>query len=101
MLRMFRGLCLLSVFLSAAVLPCAAEPEAQLSVVTTTTLFADIVRQVGGDRVEVKSVASPRFNVHFVQPRPSDIRNVGQADLYVFSGLDLEAWSDPLVEATG
>ncbi len=94
-----RGLLLLAVFLVLSAVPLyAAGP---LKVVTTTTLFADLVRKIGGDRVDVKSVASPKFNVHFIQPKPSDVKNVSKADLYVFTGLDIEAWSDPLVEAAG
>ncbi len=79
--------------------PCFAEGP--LKVVTTQALFADIVKQVGGEYVDVKFVASPKFNTHFIQPKPSDVRNVAKADLYVNSGLDLEAWSDPLLEAAG
>lgn len=73
----------------------------RLKVVASTLYFADLVGQIGGDRVDVKHVASPRFNVHFIQPRPSDVRNVAKADLFVFGGLDLEAWVDPLLEAAG
>lgn len=93
-----------SIFLAAACLFCAAYPAVaseKLNVVASTTLLGDLVRKIGGDRVEVKTVAPPKFNVHFIQPRPSDVRNVAKADLYVFQGLDLEAWSDPLVEAAG
>jgi zinc/manganese transport system substrate-binding protein len=75
--------------------------DGKLNVVTSTTLFEDLVKQIGCDRVEVRHVASPKFNIHFIQPRPSDVRNVAKADLYVFAGLDLEVWSDPLVEAAG
>lgn len=75
--------------------------EKKLNVVATQTIFADLVKQIGGDRVEVSAVASPRYNIHFIQPKPSDVRRVGRADLYVNSGLDLEAWSDPLLEAAG
>jgi len=99
MLIQLRNLFLLAVFLISSVAPLYAA--APLKVVTTTTFFADLVKKVGGDRVEVKSVASPKFNVHFIQPKPSDVRNVSRADLYVFAGLDLEAWSDSLVEAAG
>jgi zinc/manganese transport system substrate-binding protein len=76
----------------------AAEP---LKIVATQALFADLVKEVGKDAVEVSFVASPKFNVHFIQPKPSDVRRVSKADLYVNSGLDLEAWSDPLLEAAG
>lgn len=76
----------------------AAEP---LKVAATSTLFADLVRKIGGDKVHVRSIASPKFNVHFYEPRPSDVKAVSQADLYVNWGLDIEAWSDPLLEAAG
>ncbi len=75
--------------------------QKKLEVVTTTTYFEDLVKELGQDKVDVKHVASPKFNAHFIQPKPSDIRNLSKADLYVFAGLDLEAWSDPLVEAVG
>ncbi len=73
----------------------------KLNVVTTTTLFKDLVKEIGGDKIEVKHVASPKFNIHFIQPKPTDVRNVANADLFVFTGLDLEAWVDPLLEAAG
>lgn len=72
-----------------------------LKVVATTTYFAELMKEIGGDRVSVHAVASPKFNVHFVQPRPSDVVKTAKADLFVFAGLDLEAWADPLLEASG
>lgn len=72
-----------------------------LKIVATQTLYADIVKQIGKDKVEVKYIAQPKFDVHFIQPKPSDVRNVSKADLYVNAGLDLEAWSGPLLEAVG
>ena len=72
-----------------------------LKVVTTQAMYADLVKQIGGDKVDVKFVALPKFNVHFIQPRPSDVRNVARADLVVYTGLDLEAWWEPLLEAGG
>jgi zinc/manganese transport system substrate-binding protein len=78
----------------------AAAAE-KLRVVTSTVYFADLAKRIGGERIEAKHVAPPRFNIHFIQPRPSDVRNVSRADLFVFAGLDLEAWADPLLEASG
>lgn len=89
---------LLAIFLSLTHVPAV---HAELKVVATQALFADLVKEVGGDKVEVKSIASPKFNVHFYSPKPSDVRAVKEADLYVNAGLDLEAWSDPLLEAAG
>lgn len=88
--------------LIAALALCAAPAWAEpVKVVASTATFADLVKKVGGERVQVKAVAPPKFNVHFIQPRPSDVKSVREADLYVFSGLDLEAWSDALLEAAG
>ena len=75
--------------------------EKPLKVVTSTTLFADVMRKIGGEHVQVESIASPKFNIHFIQPTPSDVRKTAHADLFVFAGLDIEAWADPLLEAAG
>ena len=75
--------------------------EKPLNIVATQGMFGDIVQEIGKDKVKVAVVASPKYNIHFIQPKPSDIRNVAKADLYVNAGLDLEAWSDPLLEAAG
>ena len=72
-----------------------------LKVVASQAMYADIVKQIGKDKVEVKFVAPPKFNVHFIQPKPSDVRNVARADLVVWTGLDIEEWWNPLLEAAG
>ncbi len=74
----------------------AAEP---INVVTTTSTFAGIAKKVGGERISVKRIASPKYNIHFIQPKPSDVRNTANADLFIHGGMDLEAWVDPLLEA--
>ncbi|MFT5207925.1 MAG: zinc/manganese transport system substrate-binding protein [Candidatus Omnitrophota bacterium] len=75
--------------------------DTKLQVTASSSFFANLVQWIGGDNIAVKTIASPKFNVHFYQPTPKDIRNVRKADLYVHWGLDLEAWSDPLLEASG
>ncbi|MBI3082916.1 MAG: zinc ABC transporter substrate-binding protein [Candidatus Omnitrophica bacterium] len=54
-----------------------------------------------GEHVEVSSIASPKFNPHFIEPKPSDVLKVKRADLFVHAGLDLELWRWPLVDAAG
>ncbi len=75
--------------------------EKILQAVATTTTYANLIKEVGGDKVTLNHVASPKFNVHSIQPKPSDVRNVLEADLFAYTGLDLEMWMDPLVEAAG
>lgn len=79
----------------------ASAGDKPIKVVATTTYFAELMKEIGGERVSVHAVASPKFNVHFVQPKPSDVARTAKADLFVFAGLDLEAWADPLLEASG
>lgn len=70
-----------------------------LKIVASIPTFASLVKEIGGDFVEVSSVASPKFNPHFIEPRPTDILRLKKADLFVHGGLDLEAWRGPLVDA--
>lgn len=81
--------------------PVQAISGRKMKVVATTTTFASLVRSIGGDRVEVKSISLPKFNTHFFQPKFSDVRNVQKADLFVQAGLDHELWTDAILEAAG
>lgn len=75
--------------------------DAELNVVATLSTFADLVETIGGDHVDVEYVAPPQFNPHFIDPRPSDVLSVKRADVFVHTGLDLEAWREPLLNAAG
>jgi len=78
------------------VMPVAAS--AKLKVVTSLPGLASLVREVGGDRVEVESLAAPNQDPHFVDGRPSFISKLNRADLLVYTGLELEAgWLPPVV----
>ena len=70
-------------------------------VVTTTTILADLVRQVGDDQVRVESLVPKGGEVHTFDPTPSDIRRVTDARLVVRNGLGLDDWLGDLVGDTG
>ena len=78
-----------------------ASAEKPLNVVATLSTFADLAKMVGGEHVVVSTIASPKFNPHFIEPKPSDVLKVKKADLFVHAGLDLEAWRQPLTDAAG
>lgn len=78
----------------------AADGEA-LDVVATTTIFADMVRQVGGDRVRVEGLVPKGGEVHTFDPTPSDVRRVTEADLIVRNGLGIDDWLAKLVQDAG
>lgn len=72
-----------------------------LSVVTTTTILADMVAQVGGDLVTVHSLVPKGGEVHTFDPRPSDVRHVTEARLIVRNGLGLDDWLANLITNSG
>jgi len=79
----------------------ATASAKRLNVVTTLPTFADLVKTVGGDHVAVSAIASPKFNPHFIEPKPSDVLKVKRAELFIHAGLDLELWRGPLLDAAG
>lgn len=68
-----------------------------IEVVTTLPVFAELVKEVGGERVAVRAIASPVQDPHFVDAKPSYILRAGDADLWVEAGMDLEVGWAPLV----
>src|SRR3990167_5568167 len=63
---------------------------AKLTVVTTTTDLAAIAREVGGDRIAVKSLGRGDQDPHYLEPKPSYVVTLSRADLMIDVGLDLE-----------
>jgi len=77
--------------------PALAKP---LLVVTSVPDLADLVRQVGGDEVEVSALVRGPQDPHFIDPRPTFVRRLHDADLYVEMGLQLEiGWSPVLLQS--
>ena len=71
----------------------------KLKVVTTTADIASLAREVGGDRIDVTSIARGYQDPHFVEPKPSFLLLLRNADLLAVVGLDLEAgWLPPLLD---
>jgi manganese/iron transport system substrate-binding protein len=76
------------------------EPDA-LRVVATTTVLADLVRQVGGTKVDVQSLVPQGGEVHTFDPTPSDVVRIGEAELVVMNGLGLDEWLAQMVTDAG
>ena len=87
-----------AVALSAFSLIAQAKP---LEAVASFTVIADMVHNVGGDRVHVTSLIGPNGDPHVYEPTPSDAQALKQADLAFVSGLHLEGWLDRLIVASG
>ena len=70
----------------------------KIKVITTLPLFADFVREIGGDRVEVNSLLPIGSDPHTWEPVPSDIQRVAEADIAFANGLDLEPAAVNVIE---
>src|SRR5256885_3820186 len=73
-------------------------PAAPVKVVTSLTTYASVAREIIGDRGRVSSIAVGDENPHYVQPKPSFVPTLAQADLFVTTGLDLELWVPALLD---
>lgn len=79
----------------------AAEAK-KLRVITTLTDLASLTQEVGGDKVDVEALAKGYQDPHFVEPKPSFLLKLRNADLLVSVGLDLEiGWLPPLITQSG
>jgi manganese/zinc/iron transport system substrate-binding protein len=81
----------------------AAGPAADLSgrkvrTVATTGMIADIVRNVGGDRVEVDALMGPGVDPHLYKASEGDVLRLGRADAIFYNGLHLEAKMAEVIE---
>jgi ABC-type Zn uptake system ZnuABC Zn-binding protein ZnuA len=69
-----------------------------IKVVTSLTTYGAIAREIAGDRGTVTSIAQGNEDPHFVQPKPSFVAILRDADVFVTTGLDLELWVPPLLD---
>lgn len=92
----------LSLILFAAVM--AVHPlraEDRLNVVASFSILGDLVKNVGGDKVDVTTLVGPNGDVHVYTPAPSDAKKNADARLLVMNGLGLEGWLPRLVQSAG
>lgn len=76
----------------------AEEADDRPLVVTTFTVIADLVSEVGGERVRVESITRVGAEIHGYEPTPGDLRRAQDAALIVDNGLGLEAWFEQFLE---
>jgi zinc/manganese transport system substrate-binding protein len=77
----------------------AAHAQGKLNVVTATEDLASLAREVGGDRINVDTIAKGYQDPHFVEAKPSFILKLQKADLLIVVGRELEiGWLPPLMQ---
>jgi zinc/manganese transport system substrate-binding protein len=86
-----------------AILSASAPALAQekLRVLATFSILGDLVRNVGGDRVEVSTLVGPNSDAHVYSPAPADAKKVAAAQVVITNGFGFEGWMARLVRASG
>jgi ABC-type Zn uptake system ZnuABC Zn-binding protein ZnuA len=78
------------------------QAAGKIQIVTATSDLAALAQEVGGDRVEVESIARGYQDPHFVEAKPSFLLKLRKADLLIVVGLELEiGWLPPLINQSG
>ena len=90
------GALLLGVF-ACLLLGFGGMAQGQLDIVTTTTDLKSLAEFVGGDLVQVDSIATGREDVHMLAAKPSYMVRANRAGLWIRKGLEFEIGFEPLV----
>lgn len=94
-----RALVAVTLGMALSATPAAAK---KLNVVTSTSDLAALTMEVGGDRINVDSIAKGYQDPHFVEAKPSFLLKLKQADVLLVVGLELEiGWLPPLITQSG
>jgi zinc/manganese transport system substrate-binding protein len=78
-----------------------AHAEEPIKVVASFSILADMVKEIGGDHVALRTLVGPDGDAHVYEPTPSDARAVGEAKVLVVNGFQFEGWLPRLVETSG
>ena len=83
-----------------ATLPVTVRPvQAKVRVVASLPNLGSIASEIGGDRIDLSAIAVGTQDAHFVDPKPSYMLKLRNADLLLINGLDLEiGWVPPITQ---
>src|SRR5260370_17206130 len=81
------------------ILACAVSANAKLNVVATLPDFGSLAREIGGDKIDIVTLAKPTEDPHFVDARPSFVVSLRSADVLIDGVAELEIrWLPPLLQ---
>ncbi|WP_431302765.1 metal ABC transporter solute-binding protein, Zn/Mn family [Sediminicoccus sp. BL-A-41-H5] len=79
--------------------PALAQPRP--AAVASFSILGDLLREVAGERMEIRVIAGPDVDAHHFQPRPSHAEAVRGARLVVRNGAGFDNWFNRLIASTG
>lgn len=96
------GLAAAGIALTACGGPPAADSDGKIDVVASTTVWGDVVREIGGDSVDVESIISdPAADPHSYESTPQDAARISDADLVVYNGGGYDEFIEQTISASG
>jgi zinc/manganese transport system substrate-binding protein len=96
---MFRCAFMLPLLAMFAASPAHADDK--LKAVASISIIGDLVKNVGGDRVDVATLVGPNSDAHVFSPTPADAKTLGAARIVFVNGMGLEGWMTRLVAVSG
>jgi zinc/manganese transport system substrate-binding protein len=82
-------------------LTAGAHAADKIKAVASFSILGDMVKQVGGDRVDVITLVGPDGDAHVYEPTPADAKNLANANILFVNGLGFEGWMDRLEKSSG
>jgi zinc/manganese transport system substrate-binding protein len=82
-------------------LSAGAHAADKVKAVAWFSILGDMVKEVGGDRVEVTTLVGPDGDAHVYEPTPADARNLAASNILFVNGLGFEGWMDRLEKSSG
>ncbi len=101
----YKGILLLIIVISLVWLTgCGPEEEAtaekKLKIVTTLFPQYDFTSKIAGDKAEVSILLPPGVEPHSFEPTPQDMVQIKKADLFIYTGAEMEPWAQRIIEST-
>ena len=79
----------------------AAQAFCAIKIAASLPDFASIASNIGGDKIEVFSIAKGNTNPHSVEVLPSYMMKIAKCKIYLKVGLSLDQWADQLIDGSG
>ena len=77
------------------------EAADKVKAVASFSILGDMVKQVGGERVEVATLVPPDSDAHVFDPTPADAKTLASSQLFFVNGLGFEGWMERLEKSSG
>jgi zinc/manganese transport system substrate-binding protein len=94
---------LVALFIAASAfgLPANADAADKIKAVASFSILGDMVKRVGGDRIDLTTLVGPDGDAHVFEPTPADAKILANAQILFVNGLGFEGWMERLEKSSG